>query len=137
MLVSLGMMLIMWMMMRKRRWGDWKRLDKATTLPLEHIPAEPREARDMVSGEEGYVDRYAIVTSEKKHQVFVSWTATLKAAPEDPFDPFAPLQIRRLERGFSLVVRAGDEFRTSPLPCGEYAPVIEIVQAAPEGSQKS
>ena len=136
-LVSLGMMLAMWIMVRKRRWGDWKRLDKATHLPPEHIPSEPREVRDMLPGEEAYVDRYAIVISEKKHQVFVPWTATLKAAPEDPSNPFAPLRIRRLERGFSLVVRAGDEFRTSPLPWGQDAPVIEIIQAAPKENQTS
>ena len=91
----------------------------------------------MVGGEEAYVGPYAIITSEKRHQVFVRWNAPIEDAPKDQSDGFGSLRIRRLERGFSLVVRPGDEFRSSPLPWGESAPVVEIVQAAPKGTQTS
>ena len=82
----------------------------------------------MVTGEEAYVAPSAVVTSEKQQRVFVRWRASLVDAPDNASGRFSPLILRRLKRGFSLTVRPGDEFRTSPLPWGEYAPVIELVQ---------
>jgi hypothetical protein len=121
---------VMWITIRKRRWGDWKRLSKPVTMPAEHIAHEPRTVRDMRVGEEGYVYSHAVVTS-KTRRVFVRWDATLSEAPEHPNARFAPLRIRRLKRGFSITIRAGDEFRTSPVLWGSYAPVIDVMQAAP------
>lgn len=129
-ITGLLMFFIRWITIRKRRWGDWRRLAKPVTMPAEHIAHEPRTVRDMRVGEEGYVDSYAVVTS-KTRRVFVRWDATLREAPEDPNARFAPLRIRRLKRGFSITVRAGDEFRTSPALWGSYAPVIDVMQAAP------
>lgn len=91
----------------------------------------------MLPGEEAYVDRSDIVTSKKRHRVFVRWTARLESAPKDPSERFAPLRVRRLERGFSLIMRPGDEFHTSSLPWGEYAPVVEIVKPVPKENQTS
>jgi hypothetical protein len=76
------------------------------------------------------VDSYAIVTSEKTRRVFVRWEAGLKSPPGNPNDHFAPLRIRRLQRGFSITVRPDDHFSTSPLAWGLYAPVIEILRSA-------
>lgn len=76
------------------------------------------------------MDKSRIVTSEKNHRAYVDWEARLYNAPGEP-GPFSALPIRRLARGFSLTVGPGDEFRSSPLPWGMYAPVVEIVQAAP------
>jgi hypothetical protein len=129
-ITGLVMFFIMWISLRKRRWADWKRLSRPVTMPAEHIAHEPRTVRDMRVGEEAYVDSYAVVSS-KTHRVFIRWDATLSEAPEDPNARFAPLRIRRLKRGFSITIRAGDEFRTSPVLWGSYAPVIEVVQAAP------
>lgn len=120
----------MWAIWRKRRWSDNKILGQATTMPPEHCPSEPRTVRDLKVGEEGYVDKSRIVTSEKNHRTYVEWEAEVHGAPDAP--PFSSaLVIRRLARGFSLTVRPGDVFRTSPLPWGIYGPVIEIVQATP------
>ena len=129
------MLLITCIAMRKRRWSEWRRLAHPVTMPAEHIAEEPRTVRDMMVGEEAYVDSNAVVTS-KKRRVFVRWDATLTHRPEHPNDRFAPLRIRRLKRGFSITVRPGDEFRTSPLPWGWYAPVIEIMQAVPAAASE-
>jgi hypothetical protein len=120
----------MWAIWRKRRWSDNKILGQATTMPLEHRRSEPRTVRDLEVGEEGYVDASRIVTSEKNHRTYVDWEAGVHGAPEDLRSSSA-LAIRRLARGFSLTVRPGDVFRTSPLPWGIYGPVIEIAQATP------
>jgi hypothetical protein len=129
--ISIAMILGMWIVTRKRRWRDRKFLGEAVSMPPEHVASEPRTVRDMAAGEEAYIDSYAIVTSKKRRRVFIRWDADLRTAPEDPNSRFAPLRIRRLERGFSLTVRAGGEFRTSPVPWGLYAPVTEIIQATP------
>lgn len=129
-ITGLVMFFIMWITIRKRRWNDWRRLAKPITMPAEHIAREPKRVRDMVIGEEAYVDGYAVATSNRR-RVFVRWDATLSEAPEDPNARFAPLRIRRLKRGFSITIRAGDEFRASPVPWGSYAPVIDVMQAAP------
>jgi hypothetical protein len=120
----------MWVIWRKTRWSDNKILGQATTMPPEHCPSEPRAARDLAVGEEGYVDASQVVISKKNHRTYVAWEARLCSAPRHA-GSFSTVAIRRLERGFSLTVRPGDEFRTSPVPPGMYAPVIEIVQAAP------
>jgi hypothetical protein len=114
---------------RKRRWSDNKILSRASTMPPEHWPSQPRTARDLQVGGEGYVDKSRIVTSEN-HRTYVDWEADVHGAPDDPRSSYA-LAIRRLERGFSITVRPGDVFRTSPLPWGIYGPVIEIIQATP------
>lgn len=124
------MFFIVWITIRKRRWGDWKRLAKPVTMPAEHIAHEPRTVRDMRVGEEAYVDSHAVVTSRTR-RVFIRWDAILSEPPEDPNARFAPLRIRRLKRGFSITIRAGDEFRTSPVLWGSYAPIVGIMQAAP------
>ena len=124
------MAVAMWAIWQKRRWRDNKVLGQATMMPPEHWPSQPRTARDLQVGEEGYVDKSKIVTSEKDHRTYVDWEADVHGAPEDPGSSYA-LAIRRLERGFSITVRPGDVFRTSPLPWGIYGPVIEIVQATP------
>ena len=129
-LTSAAMFLIMWLIVRKRSWRDWKLLAKATAMPPEHVAAEPRTVRDLAIGEESYVDRWAIVTSKRGRRVFVAWDGRITEAPADPNSQFAPLRIRRVKRGFSITVRPGDEFRTSSVPWGWYAPVIEILQAA-------
>ena len=115
---------------RNRRWSDNKILGRASTMPPEHCPSEPRTARDLAVGEEGYVEASQIVISKKNHRTYVAWEARLYSAPED-LRFSSPLAIKRLERGFSITVRPGDIFRTSPLPWGMYGPVIEIVQATP------
>jgi hypothetical protein len=97
----------------------------------EHVATEPRTVRDLVDGEESYVDPFAIVTSKRRHRVFVAWDANLRDAPENSNSQFAPLPIRRLKRGFSITVRPGNEFRNSTVPWGWYAPVIEVLQAVP------
>ena len=130
-LTSAAMFLVMWLILRKRRWRDCKLLAKATAMPPEHVAPEPKTVRDLAVGEEAHVYSSAIVTSKKGHRVFVAWDAGVSDTPTDPNSQFAPLRIRRLERGFSIVVRPGDEFRISSVPWGWYAPVIEIVQAAP------
>jgi hypothetical protein len=130
-LMSSVMVLTMWIAMRKRRWSDCKFLARPVTMPPEHVASEPRTVRDLASGEEAYVDSFAIVTSKRGRRVFVAWDATVRSAPENPNSQFAPLRIRRLKRGFSVTVRPGDEFRTSTVPWGWYAPVVEIVQATP------
>jgi hypothetical protein len=135
-LTGTAMFTAMWLILRKRRWRDWKLLAKATAMPPEHVAPEPRTVRDLAVGEEGYVYSSSIVTSKKGHRVFVAWDASVKDAPEDPNSQFAPLRIRRLERGFSVTVRPGDEFRSSTVPWGWYAPVTEILQAAPLSSRK-
>jgi hypothetical protein len=135
-LTSAAMFVAMWLILRKRRWRDWKLLAKATAMPLEHVAAEPRTVRDLAVGEEGYVYSSDILTSKNGHRVFVAWDARVKDAPEHPNSQFAPLRIRRLERGFSVTVRPGDEFRSSTVPWGWYAPVIEILQSAPLSSPK-
>ncbi len=99
-------------------------------MPPEHCPSEPRAARDLAVGEEGFVDASQIVISKKNHRTFVAWDARLYGAPGN-VGIFSKVAIRRLERGFSLTVKPGDEFRTSPLPWGMYAPVVDIIQAAP------
>lgn len=113
-LASTTMLLVMWPMLRKRSWRDWKFLAKATRMPPEHIAAEPRTIRDLAIGEESYVDRWAIVTSKRARRVFVAWNGNLNEAPANPTSQFAALRIRRLERGFSLTIRPGDEFRSVP-----------------------
>ena len=85
----------------------------------------------MAVGEESYVDTFAIVTSKRGRRVFAAWDANLRDAPENLNSQFAPLRIRRLKRGFTITVRPGSEFRSSTVPWGWYAPVIEILQAAP------
>jgi hypothetical protein len=130
------MFVAMWLSMRKRRWRDWKWLAKASTMPPRYIPPEPRTVRDLAVGEQSYVHSSAVVTSKKRRQVFVAWDANLQSEPDDPSFRLSPLLIRRLERGFAIAVRPGDEFRTSSLPWGEYAPVIEIVQAGPSNALK-
>ncbi len=130
-LISAAMFLALWLIVRKRSWRDWKLLAKATAMPPEHVAPEPRTTRDLAIGEEFYVDRWAIVTSKRGRRVFVAWDGRITEAPPDPNSQFAPLRIRRFKRGFSITVRPGDEFRSSPLPWGCYAPVIEILQAAP------
>ncbi|MBV9266005.1 MAG: hypothetical protein JO061_07545 [Acidobacteriaceae bacterium] len=127
-LTGTAMFLTILLTMRKRSWRDWKPLAKATPMPPEHVAAKPRTIRDLAIGEESYVDRWDIVTSQRGRRVFVAWDASLKEAPENPISHFAPLRIRRLERGFSITVGPGDEFRSSTVPWGWYAPVIEIVQ---------
>ncbi|MBV9084553.1 MAG: hypothetical protein JOZ62_17910 [Acidobacteriaceae bacterium] len=136
-LISALMVLVMWIAMRERRWRDRKFLARAVTMPPEHVAAEPRTVRDLSVGEEAYVDRYAVVSSRRKRRVYVRWDARVTDAPADSNSAFAPLRIRRLKRGFSLTVRPGNEFRTSPVPWGWYAPVIEIIQAAPSAAEKS
>lgn len=130
-LTSVAMFLGMWLILRKRSWRDWKLLAKATAMPPEHVATEPRTVRDLAVGEESYVDPFAIVTSKRGHRVFVAWDANLRDAPENQNSQFAPLRIRRLERGFSITVRPGAEFRSTTVPWGWYAPVIEILQGAP------
>lgn len=132
---GLALPIVFWIINRKRSWRDWTRLGRATTLPPEHLPAEPKRVRDLAVGEKGYVDSYSIVLSKKGRRVFVSWDATLSGTPQDPDDRFAPLQIQRLARGFSLVIRASDRFRPRSLFWGEYAPVIELVQKEPQEEQ--
>ena len=134
--LGLFMFFTMWMMVHKRRWRDRKLLARAALMPAEHIAAEPRKVRDMLAGEEGYVGSYEILTAKKNRRVFVQWDAQLKEAPKDPSDRFAPLRLRRLERGFSLAVRPGDEFRSGSVPWGWYAPVTEIVQAVPPSASQ-
>lgn len=129
-LTSVAMFLVMWLILRKRSWRDWKLLAKATAMPPEHVAAEPRTVRDLAIGEESYVDYWAIVTSKRGRRVFVAWDGRITEAPADPNSQIAPLRIRRVKRGFSITVRPGDEFRTSSMPWGWYAPVIEILQAA-------
>ncbi len=129
---GLSLPIVFWISNRKRSWRDWKRLGRATTLPPEHLPPEPRKVRDMTVGEKAYVDKYSIVTSKKGHRVYISWDATLQEAPQDPDDRFAPLQLQRLPRGFSLVIRASDRFGPRSLFWGEYAPVIELMQKEPQ-----
>jgi hypothetical protein len=129
-LTSAAMFLAMWLVLRKRSWRDWKLLAKATAMPPEHVADEPRTVRDLVVGEESYVDPFAIVTSKRGRRVFVAWDASLKDVAESLNSQLAPLRIRRLERGFSITVRPGAEFRSSTVPWGWYAPVIEILQAA-------
>jgi hypothetical protein len=126
----------MWPMLRKRSWRDWKFLAKATRMPPEHIAAEPRAVRDLAVGEESYVASWAIVTSKRARRVFVAWNANLSEAPANPMSQFAALRIRRLKRGFSLTIRPGDEFRSGTALGGGYAPVIEILQAAPLPARK-
>ncbi len=108
-------------------------------MPPEHCPSEPRTARDLAVGDEGYVDVFRIVISQKNHRTYVDWEACVHGASEAP--PFSSVRaIRRLERGFSVTVLPGDLFRTSPLLWGKYAPVIEIIQAAtvtPAGNQNT
>jgi hypothetical protein len=135
-LTSAAMFLVMWLVLRKRRWRDWKLLGRATPMPPEHVAPEPRTVRDLAIDEESYVDPFAIVTSKRGRRVFVAWDASLREAPENPNSQFAPLRIRRLERGFSITVRPGAEFRSSTVPWGWYAPVIEILQAAPQPALK-
>ncbi len=118
------MMIVLW---RERRWRDRRLLKKAIVLPREYVRSEPRRVRDMEIGEEAYVDSSAVATSKRSHRVFVDWSAHLSQPPERPMGLFAPLKLRRLERGFSITVRPGDQFRSSSLPWGYYAPVIEIV----------
>jgi hypothetical protein len=130
-LIALAFVLLNWLLWRKRSLRDWKRLRHAATMPPEHVAAEPRRAKDLAIGGQGFVGSYDVVASEKDHRAYVAWDARLVEPPKDPDDQFAPLRIRRLEGGFSLTVRPGLEFRTSPLPWGMYAPVIEIVQSAP------
>ena len=84
----------------------------------------------MRIGESGWVQPHEIVTSPKGRRVYVSWTALIEDKPKDLEGSFAPLRLVRLKRGFSLMLRPGMEFRTSPLPWGQYAPVVEITQAA-------
>jgi hypothetical protein len=127
---SAVMAVSMWAMWRKRRWRDNTILGQASTMPPEHRRSEPRTAKDLEVGDEGYVDAFRIVTSEKNHRTYVDWEADVRGAPDDPRFSSA-LAIRRLGRGFSITVRPGDVFRTSPLPWGMYGPVIEIVQATP------
>ena len=111
-------------------------MGKAIALPAEHMEPEPRQVRDMIVGEEAYVDPSAVVASKKTGRVFVAWDASLRKEPEHPMSIFAPLRVRRLERGFSIAIRPGDQFRSGSLPWGYYAPVTEIVQAiAAEQSQ--
>jgi hypothetical protein len=117
-LMSAVMFLAMCLILRKRRWRDWTLLAKAAAMPPEHVAREPRTVRDLAVGEEGYVYSSSIVTSKKGRRVFVAWDASVKDAPEDPHSQFAPLRIRRLERGFSITVRPGDEFRSSTVPWG-------------------
>jgi hypothetical protein len=97
----------------------------------EHVAPEPKNVRDLAIGEEAYVYPSAIVTSKKGRRVFVAWDASVSDTPADPNSQFAPLRIRRLERGFSITVRPGNEFRSGTVPWGLYAPVVEIVQAPP------
>lgn len=129
-LTGAAMFLVMWLLPRKRSWRDWRLMAKATAMPAEHVAAEPKTVRDLPVGEASYVDPFAIVTSKRGCRVFVAWDAILRGAPENPNSQFAPLQIRRLERGFSITIRPGDEFRSSTVPWGLYAPVIEILRAA-------
>lgn len=110
--------LVMWPMLRKRSWRDWKFLAKATRMPPEHIAAEPRAVRDLAIGEESYVPSWAVVTSKRARRVFISWSANLSEAPVNPMSQFAALRIRRLKRGFSLTIRPGDDFVGAPC-CGE------------------
>ena len=111
---------------RQRRWRDRKLLSKPIVLPDKYIKSEPKTVRDMEIGEEGYVAGSAVLTSKRTRRVFVDWTASLREQPKRPDDPFSPLKVRRLKRGFSITVRTGDQFRTGSVPWGCYAPVIEI-----------
>ncbi len=131
--LAIAPLLTMIVILRKRRWRDHKLLAKPAKMPVEHLTPEPRAVKDMLVGEEAYVDRSAITTSKRGRRVFVGWDDKLRDAPRasNDNDFFAPLPIRRLERGFSITVRPGDTFRTGPVPWGMYAPVIEILQAAP------
>jgi len=119
----------MWVIWRKRRWTDNKILGRATAMPPEHCPSEPRAARDLAVGEGGYVEASEVAISRRNHRTYVAWQARLYSAPGHG-GIFSKVAIRRLERGFSLTVRPSDEFRTGRLPWGMYAPVIEIVEAA-------
>lgn len=114
---------------RKRRWRDRTLLGRAVIIAPEHMERTAKEVRDLRAGDEGWVSCLEIVTS-KRGRVFVRWTATLQEAPTDPESQFAPLRIVRLKRGFSLALRPGLEFRSSPLPLGDYGPVIKITQDA-------
>ncbi len=130
-LIPAAVMLISTLMIfRKRRWGDLKVLAKPATMPPEHLDIEPKKVRDMVEGDEGYVQSSEIVTSKKDRRVFVAWDARLQEPPQHPNSVFAPIRIKRLERGFSLTVTPSDQFRSGSLPWGIYAPVTEILQAA-------
>lgn len=91
----------------------------------------------MSIGEEGFVSVYDVITSNKGGRVFICWDAILTEAPENPCGPFSALRIQRLKRGFSLTVRPSDSFQPSPLPWGLYAPVIDILQAAPTPATKT
>jgi hypothetical protein len=136
-LTSVAMFLVMWLIPRKRSWRDWKLLARATAMPPEHVADEPRTVRDLAVGEESYVDPFAIVTSKRGRRVFVAWDASLRDVAEGLNSQLAPLRIRRLERGFSITVRPGAEFRSSTVPWGSYAPVIEILQAAPSQTSET
>ena len=92
-LTSAAMFLVMWLILRKRSWRDWKLLAKATAMPPEHVAPEPRTVRDLAIGEEAYVDRFAIVTSKRGHRVFVAWDG--KTSGTHPKTPI--LSSRRYE----------------------------------------
>lgn len=128
-IASIAIVCGMMLFSRQRRWRDRKLLSKAIVLPDEYVNSERRTVRDMEIGEEGYIDGSAVVTSKRTHRVFVDWSAPLGMRPEKLEDPFSPLRVRRLERGFSITVRPSDRFRTGSIPWGWYAPVIEILQA--------
>lgn len=127
-------LLPVYFILRKRRWRDLTVLRRAVCMPPEHIAQKPRAVRDLRTGESGWVSRSYVVTS-KRGRVFVSWTAILGEAPDNPQSEFAALQIVRRKRGFSLAIRPGVEFGNSLLPWGEYAPVIEISQTVSDDAQ--
>ena len=60
--VLAGAMILLY---RKRRWRDCGLMGKAIALPAEHMEPEPRQVRDMIVGEEAYVDPSAVVASKK------------------------------------------------------------------------
>jgi hypothetical protein len=113
-LIALAFVLLNWLLWRKRSLRDWKRLRHAATMPPEHVAAEPRRAKDLAIGGQGFVGSYDVVASEKDHRAYVAWDARLVEPPKDPDDQFAPLRIRRLEGGFSLTVRVSN---SAPAPC--------------------
>jgi len=69
-LISATMFLIMWLTMRKRSWRDWKPWRRPRPCRRSMLPLSRGPSGIFATGEESYVDRWAIVTSKRRRRVF-------------------------------------------------------------------
>lgn len=129
-LMAVAMLAFVVLSNRKRRWRDRARLGKPSAMPPELLDREPRKVRDMAVGEESWISSYYVAVS-KTGRTYVDWTALL-CDPPGRYSLACVVQIRRRERGFSMTVKPDDHFSRRLILWGQFAPIIEILQAAPQ-----